>query len=140
MSCRFISHEFLFQVIPAVKEKVGAVRDRVWKSSEWILETKPAQISFDVMDFFLSHVSSTLDKVLPPKGGKSGLPSRPQQGSGSERAVWVVSAALEIAKETKERVVEHMRGRLGSEVKEGSPPAVAEVRPYTYILNLHTLY
>lgn len=50
----------------AVTHKLLETKDRVTKASEGVLISRPVQTYFDLLDFFVSTASKTLDKVLPP--------------------------------------------------------------------------
>jgi hypothetical protein len=113
------------QVIPqmtdTVKVTVVAVRDRVTKSSETVLVSKPVQTYFDMLEYFLRTAESTLDKILPPtKGDDETCPNGstlspdgyPAEDQKAERGWWIMGQFFCLLLITKDRLIFKVRSRV----------------------------
>jgi len=98
----------------AVTHKLMETKDRVTKASEGVLISRPVQTYFDLLDFFVSTASKTLDKVLPPSDDEPDVRKSGEdvEEKRAERGWNLLSKFFGLLGTAKNRVVRRVRARL----------------------------
>jgi len=89
---------------------IHAAKFRVTSAAEGVLISKPVQTYFDLLEFMLSKVQSTMDIVLPEEGSNGDVEAAPPERV--DRGWWLLGQFITILGTTKTRVMKRVWTRI----------------------------